>query len=164
MSRFILTFILFTFSVTLSLAKPKLLGSTLTSGIIKNNIGSYTLKRGNIDRYDSSSPFIDGVITFSDGDTSYEIKTDSRGRVTEESQSMQPASFDQMTSLINYYKGEGRITEDQTALSQRRVSLYLRYTENVVISSDITARWDENSLGRKWNCRLSVSYILTSRY
>ena len=147
----------------IAFAKPNFLGGILTVGYIKKNLSDYTIKRGDYDKDNNDSPFADGDIIFTSGRTIYEIETDSRGVVTSERQSMEPNSYNEMISLINYYKSEGRVTKDETSGSYRTIGLYLSYRNNLVISSDITARWEQNSLGRQWDFKLNVQYIQTSR-
>lgn len=113
---------------------------------------------------DNDSPFIDGVVTFTNSGTTYKVETDEHGKAIIETQLMLPNNYNEMNSLINFYKSEGQITKDESSFGSRKIGLYLRNTENVVVSSDITALWDQNDLGRQWNFSPRVSYILTSRY
>lgn len=134
MKKIMLAALCLLFTSTLSFAKPNFLGRILTVGYVKANLINCTKKKGDYDRNDNSSPITDGELTFNDGNISYKIETDYRGRVTDEEQYLSPRSYDEMNSMINLLKSEGRVTSDQTNGASRTIALYLRYSSDVVIS------------------------------
>ena len=159
MKKSILTFALVLITI-FCFSRPLFLNTYLSKEKLDNKISNYEIEKGDYNINDNSSFILNGVITFNLNDTNYELKTDKNGRVEWETLMMEVNSYKLTESLIDLYKSEGTISKDEfNDRDHHTIAVYIKKTQNEIVSIDIRGQWGRNDLGNYLDCKLTVAYF-----